>query len=135
MSAVPTPRPEPKPIPPMPPGLVPQKPIREPDPTRLPDEVPLPNPDENDAPPQQAHESPASNIRDKVSSLTSGASGTPVAVHWSGTTDDKHCLVGNPEVASCFLRRIQRRRIFRLIVRWARFLVVKVERLVVPRPA
>ena len=42
----------PLPIPPIP---IPQpKPVREPDPDRLPDEVPLPNPDEHDAPPQQA---------------------------------------------------------------------------------
>ena len=48
---VPFPESEPKP-PPMPPPPFPgQKPVREPDPSRLPDEAPLPNPDENDEPP------------------------------------------------------------------------------------
>ena len=51
----PTPDPAPPPMPPMPmPGPI--KPIREPDPGRLPDEVPLPNPDENDAPPQRVED-------------------------------------------------------------------------------
>jgi hypothetical protein len=36
--------------PPMPPDVVP--PIKEPEPDRLPDEEPLPNPDENDKPPK-----------------------------------------------------------------------------------
>lgn len=49
---------EPKP-PPMPPPPFPgQKPVREPDPARLPDEEPEPNPDENDEPPQHAGEIP-----------------------------------------------------------------------------
>src|SRR5690606_32570564 len=51
---VPFPESEPKP-PPMPPPPFPgQKPVREPDPSRLPDEAPLPNPDENNEPPQHA---------------------------------------------------------------------------------
>ena len=33
-------------VPPMPPNIVP--PVKEPEPDRLPDEEPLPNPDEND---------------------------------------------------------------------------------------
>ena len=47
-------RPEPEPVPPPGPTPFPPKPVREPDPDGLPDEVPLPNPDEHDAPPQQA---------------------------------------------------------------------------------
>ncbi|PZM11945.1 hypothetical protein [Rhizobium tubonense] len=40
--------------PPMPaPGWTPNVPIKEPEPDTLPDEAPLPNPDENDEPPQQ----------------------------------------------------------------------------------
>ncbi|MBO9097339.1 MULTISPECIES: hypothetical protein [Rhizobium] len=40
--------------PPMPaPGWTPVPPIGEPEPDTLPDEVPLPNPDENDDPPMQ----------------------------------------------------------------------------------
>jgi hypothetical protein len=39
--------------PPMPaPGWAPNVPVTEPEPDVLPDEVPLPNPDENDDPPQ-----------------------------------------------------------------------------------
>ena len=49
MTAIPaTPVPGPTPNPPPP---FPGQPIREPDPPRRPDEAPLPNPDENDAPP------------------------------------------------------------------------------------
>ncbi|OJY69438.1 MULTISPECIES: hypothetical protein [unclassified Rhizobium] len=41
--------------PPMPePGWTPRPPIEEPEPDRLPDEVPVPNPDENDEPPKHA---------------------------------------------------------------------------------
>ena len=36
------------PMPPVPPNFVP--PVQEPEPDRLPDEEPLPNPDENDGP-------------------------------------------------------------------------------------
>lgn len=38
------------PVPPMPPDVDP--PIKEPEPDRLPDEDPIPNPDENDGPAQ-----------------------------------------------------------------------------------
>lgn len=45
---------EPVPEPPLPPpGWRPVPPIKEPEPEDMPDETPLPNPDENDAPPQQ----------------------------------------------------------------------------------
>lgn len=37
-----------RPVPPMPPDIDP--PIKEPEPDRLPDEEPMPNPDENDRP-------------------------------------------------------------------------------------
>ncbi|MGE7367462.1 hypothetical protein ACQKKX_00115 [Neorhizobium sp. NPDC001467] len=48
---MPDPR-EPSEQPPMPaPTWTPEPPIEEPEPDRLPDEVPLPNPDESDAPP------------------------------------------------------------------------------------
>jgi hypothetical protein len=41
--------------PPMPePGWTPKPPIGEPEPDRLPDEVPVPNPDENEEPPKHA---------------------------------------------------------------------------------
>ena len=41
--------------PPMPdPGWIPKPPIEEPDPDRLPDEIPVPNPDENEEPPKHA---------------------------------------------------------------------------------
>ncbi|MDL2402835.1 hypothetical protein [Rhizobium mayense] len=41
--------------PPMPgPGWTPEPPIKEPDPDRLPDEMPVPNPDENEDPPKHA---------------------------------------------------------------------------------
>jgi len=33
---------------------VPNEPIEEPEPDRLPDEIPVPNPDENDEPPKHA---------------------------------------------------------------------------------
>ena len=53
--STPFPRPEPEPVPQPPaPAPFPPKPVREPDPEGLPDEVPLPNPDENDSPPQHA---------------------------------------------------------------------------------
>lgn len=55
--STPFPRPEPEPVPQPPaPAPFPPKPVREPDPEGLPDEVPLPNPDENDSPPQHAGE-------------------------------------------------------------------------------
>ncbi|TCL75697.1 hypothetical protein EV286_101240 [Rhizobium sp. BK251] len=37
-----------------PPGWKPESPIKEPEPDVLPDEVPLPNPDENNEPPKHA---------------------------------------------------------------------------------
>jgi len=41
--------------PPMPdPGWAPKPPIEEPDPDRMPDEIPVPNPDENEEPPKHA---------------------------------------------------------------------------------
>jgi|UPI00056ADD67 hypothetical protein len=40
---------EPIPVP-LPPGRIPEPPIKEPEPDVLPDELPNPNPDENDAP-------------------------------------------------------------------------------------
>ena len=41
--------------PPMPgPVWTPEPPIEEPDPDRLPDEIPVPNPDENEEPPKHA---------------------------------------------------------------------------------
>jgi hypothetical protein len=43
-------------IPPAPPPGPPAPPVEEPVPWRLPDEAPVPNPDENDSPPQHAHE-------------------------------------------------------------------------------
>lgn len=48
---------DPKPEqPPMPaPGWAPDPPVVEPDPDDLPDEIPLPNPDENDGPPMHVH--------------------------------------------------------------------------------
>jgi hypothetical protein len=36
------------------PGWTPEPPIEEPDPDRLPDEIPVPNPDENEEPPKHA---------------------------------------------------------------------------------
>lgn len=39
---------------PVPPGRVPEPPIKEPEPDVLPDELPNPNPDENDAPAKHA---------------------------------------------------------------------------------
>jgi hypothetical protein len=51
MAILPTPEPIPTPVPTPPiPG---PKPMREPDPDRLPDENPVPNPDENDIPPKR----------------------------------------------------------------------------------
>ncbi|GES50428.1 hypothetical protein Rhsp01_29870 [Rhizobium sp. NBRC 114257] len=45
--------------PPMPePGWTPKPPVEEPDPDRLPDEVPVPNPDENEEPPKHAETQP-----------------------------------------------------------------------------
>lgn len=51
---------DPGPLPPMPPIeepdqpiYEPDRPVEEPDPDQLPDEVPLPNPDENPDPPQR----------------------------------------------------------------------------------
>lgn len=41
------------PVPPMPPDVDP--PIKEPEPDRLPDEEPVPNPDENDNPAKYMH--------------------------------------------------------------------------------
>lgn len=52
MPTMPAPRPYPTQPPPRPPDPHPGRTIREPEPKRLPDEQPLPNPDENDAPPQ-----------------------------------------------------------------------------------
>ncbi|MGR4843745.1 hypothetical protein ACIPSK_14185 [Rhizobium sp. LARHSG275] len=44
--------------PPMPaPGWKPVPPIKEPEPDRMPDEAPVPNPDENDEPAKQTFES------------------------------------------------------------------------------
>jgi hypothetical protein len=40
----------PTPVPPFP--VLPDPPVKEPDPDRLPDEDPIPNPDENDRPPK-----------------------------------------------------------------------------------
>jgi hypothetical protein len=41
--------------PPVPePGWIPRPPVEEPDPDRLPDEIPVPNPDENNEPPKHA---------------------------------------------------------------------------------
>lgn len=40
--------------PPMPPDWKPDPPIKEPEPDILPDETPLPNPDENDEPPKHS---------------------------------------------------------------------------------
>ncbi|MFK0165861.1 hypothetical protein [Rhizobium sp. NPDC090279] len=41
--------------PPMPdPGWIPRPPVEEPEPDRLPDEIPVPNPDENEEPPKHA---------------------------------------------------------------------------------
>ena len=51
----PFPQPVPEPIPPPSPQPFPPKPVREPDAPGLPDEVPLPNPDENPEPPQHLH--------------------------------------------------------------------------------
>lgn len=46
---------EPSEQPPMPaPGWAPEPPIAEPEPDRLPDEAPVPNPDETREPPMQA---------------------------------------------------------------------------------
>lgn len=46
---------EPSEQPPMPaPGWAPEPPITEPEPDRLPDEAPVPNPDETREPPMQA---------------------------------------------------------------------------------
>lgn len=53
--STPFPRPEPAPPPPAPVPF-PPKPVREPDPPRLPDEEPLPNPDESDDPPKHVRE-------------------------------------------------------------------------------
>ena len=51
MPIEPTPLPgQPVPVPPMSPDIVP--PVKEPEPERLPDEDPAPNPDENDRPPK-----------------------------------------------------------------------------------
>jgi len=36
------------------PGWAPKPPIEEPDPDRMPDEIPVPNPDENEEPPKHA---------------------------------------------------------------------------------
>lgn len=56
--SIPVPQPEPTPAPPTPvppgPEPFPPKPVREPDLPGLPDDVPLPNPDEVDNPPQHA---------------------------------------------------------------------------------
>ncbi|MQW95801.1 hypothetical protein EPK84_06490 (plasmid) [Sinorhizobium fredii] len=43
---------QPEPLPPQPPPWDPEPPIGEPEPDRLPDETPIPNPDENPQPPQ-----------------------------------------------------------------------------------
>jgi hypothetical protein len=50
---LPNPDPSPTPVP-TPPPIPEPKPMREPDPDRLPDEAPIPNHDENDAPPQHS---------------------------------------------------------------------------------
>lgn len=54
MLTMPPPRSDPSRLPPRPPEPGQLPPIREPEPRRLPDEQPLPNPDESDAPPQHA---------------------------------------------------------------------------------
>lgn len=48
-----TPFPEPRRVPPPLPQPFPPKPVREPDPGYLPDEAPVPNPDEDEHPPKQ----------------------------------------------------------------------------------
>jgi hypothetical protein len=43
-----------EPEPGMPPGWIPEPPFKEPEPDRLPDEAPIPNPDETRQPPKYA---------------------------------------------------------------------------------
>lgn len=54
----------PDPIPGVPPLGQPDPPIKEPEPDRLPDENPVPNPDENQNPPQHV------GVSDTLNSLT-----------------------------------------------------------------
>ncbi len=82
MAILPNPDPTPTPVPT--PPIPEPKPMREPDPDRLPDEEPIPNPDENDAPPRHSEAGAALAFEGgrRRTRLPSPAAHSPRIVAW-----------------------------------------------------